>query len=66
MDSISFDELVPHVTDEARAALVAADVVIGVDRQTAREFTIYGMPSLESTTVIRQPSAMQILRVLLD
>ena len=49
-----------------RAALVAADVVIGVDRGTEREFTVYGMPSLETTTLMRQPSAMQILRVLVD
>ena len=45
---------------------VAADVVIGIDRQTEREFTVYGMPSLETTTLIRQPSAMQILRVIVD
>jgi hypothetical protein len=66
MDNLSFDELVPSVSEKARAALVAADVVIGIDRDTDREFTIFGMPSLETTTLIRQPSAMQILRVLLD
>jgi len=66
MDNLSFDELVPTVSEKARAALVAADVVIGIDRQTEREFTVYGMPSLETTTLIRQPSAMQILRVIVD
>ncbi len=66
MDDLSFDELVPKVSEQARAALLAADVVIGVDRDTEREFTLFGMPSLETTVVAPRPSAMQILRVLVD
>jgi hypothetical protein len=66
MDVVSFEELSPEVTAEARAAVVAADVVLGVDRQSQCEFTVFGMPSLESTVIMNRPSAMRILRVSLD
>lgn len=66
MESLSFAELSPQMSDAARGALAAADVVIGVDRGTQCEFTVYGMPSLESTVILNQPSAMKVLRVTLD
>lgn len=66
MDSLAFEELVPVATEPARAALVDADVVIGVDRNSRCEFTLYGMPSLESTVIINQPTAMRVLKVLLS
>lgn len=66
MDALSFEQLSPVLTAEARAALVAADVVLGVDRQSQCEFTVFGMPSLESTLTPNRPSAMRVLRVSLD
>lgn len=65
MDVLSFDQLSPTVTPEARQSLLAADVILGVDRATEREFTVFGMPSLESTVILNR-SAMKVLRVTLD
>ena len=66
MDTIRIDAIVPRLSPTARAALVAADVIIGVDTASQREFTVFGTPSLESTTSLKKLSAMRVVRVLLD
>ena len=66
MDMIPIEEIVPTLTAQARAALVAADVIIAVDVASQREFTLFGTPALESTMSLRRLSAMKIVRVSLD
>ncbi len=52
--------------DDTREAIAKADVIIGVDTTTQREFTVFGCPSLESTTSLKRPSAMRTVRVTID
>lgn len=66
MDTIPIDMIVPEVTPAARAALVEADVIIGVDTMSQREFTVFGTPALESTASLKKLSAMRVVRVSLD
>jgi hypothetical protein len=66
MDIIPIEMIVPNLTATARAALVEADVIIGVDTASQREFTVFGTPALESTMTIEQLSAMRVVRVTLD
>ena len=66
MQVLTIESLGPRLDEPARAALVEADLIIGVDAATEREFTVYGMPSLESSVSIKRPSAMRTVRVLLD
>jgi hypothetical protein len=54
------------VSPEARAALAQADVILGVDRRTQREFTIFGTPSFEETVQLGQEVSMNTVRVELD
>ena len=49
-----------------RKLLVEADVVIGVDAASRREFTIYGTPPLEATATMGADQALRTLRVTLD
>jgi hypothetical protein len=63
MNIKTIESLGPILSDDARAALVDADVIIGVDIQTQREFTVFGLPPLESTVNFKKPSAMKIVRV---
>ncbi|HEX5445913.1 MAG TPA: hypothetical protein VFW87_18945 [Pirellulales bacterium] len=60
------DAILPSPTAEARAALAEADVIIGIDQSSQRQFTVYGTPPLESTMSLKQLSAMKVVRVLLD
>lgn len=66
MDTIPIEAVVPNPSDEARAALVRADVIIGVDTASQQEFTVYGTPPLESTMNLKKLSAMRVVRVTLD
>ncbi len=66
MDAFTIESLDAELSDEALAALAEADVVIGVDGATQREFTVFGTPPLESTVNFRKPGAMRIVRVLLN
>ena len=66
MDTIPIEAIVPAPSAKARAALVAADVIIGVDTASQREFTVFGTPALESTTSLEKLTAMRVLRVSLD
>lgn len=66
MGVITFESLGPTLGDAVRAALEEADVVIGVDAATEREFTVFGTPPLESTCSLKRPSAMRVVRVPLD
>jgi len=61
--SVTIDSIFPQLTSHARAALAAADIVIAVDDRSQREFTVYGMPPLESTISMKQLSAMQVVRI---
>jgi len=64
--SLAIDVIVPRLTIEGRTALVEADVIIGVDARSQSEYTVFGMPALESTTSLKTLSAMRVVRVLLD
>ncbi len=64
--SLAISAIVPRMSSEARAALLAADVIIGVDERSQREFTVFGMPPLESTATLKSLTAMQVVRVQLD
>lgn len=64
--SFTIASILPRMTSEARAALLAADIIIAVDQRSQREFTVFGMPPLESTTSLKSLSAMQVVRVTLD
>ena len=66
MDTIPIDAIVPAPSEEERAALVVADVIIGVDTASQREFTVFGTPALESTTRLDKLTAMRVVRVWLD
>jgi hypothetical protein len=66
MDLIPIESILPEMTPAARAALAAADVIIGVDKASQRQFTVYGTPALESTATLKQLSAMRVARVSLD
>lgn len=65
METIPIDKVFPATSPEAQAALSAADVIIGVDLSTEREFTVFGTPALESTTSLKKLSAMRVVRVAL-
>jgi hypothetical protein len=54
------------LSPEVRAALSHADVIVGVDVATQREFTIYGTPSFEETVQLNSDVAMNTVRVELD
>ena len=62
----TIESLGPIPADDIRAAISDADVVIGVDIQTQREFTVFGMPPLDSSASFKKPSAMNIVRVCVD
>lgn len=66
METIPIEELVGVLSPQARTALVEADVVIGVDKSSQRQFTVFGTPPLESTVNLKKLSAMRVLRVSLD
>jgi hypothetical protein len=66
MKILPIEALAGEFDDDARAALAEADVIIGVDVASRREFTLYGTPSLESTMTLKRPSAMRVVQVLLD
>ncbi len=63
---VTIDTIFPQLTSHGRAALAAADIVIAVDDRSQREFTVYGMPPLESTVSMKQLSAMQVVRIPFD
>jgi hypothetical protein len=66
MNVVQIDLFCSTPVDVARAALAEADVIIAVDSATQREFTVYGRPSLESTTSLKKPTAMRTVRVRVD
>ncbi len=70
MEILTIESLGPKLDAAARAALAEADLIIGVDPgvdgTAEREFTVFGMPSLESSGSIKRPSAMHTVRVLID
>ena len=66
METITIESPGVCLADDARAALVGADVIIGVDNQTGQEFTVFGTPPLESTGSFKRLSAMRTVRVSVD
>ena len=66
MKVLPIDALGSKLDEDTRALVAEADVIIGVDRLTQREFTVFGTPSLESTVTIKKPTAMQVVQVSLD
>jgi hypothetical protein len=63
MNVVQIESLVSPLTEDELAALAEADVIVGVDVFTLREFTVFGLPSLESTTSLKKPTAMRTVRV---
>jgi hypothetical protein len=66
VDTLTFESLAVNPSAAARAALAEADVIIGIDMATEREFTVFGIPSLQSTATLKRPSAMRTVRVSFD
>jgi hypothetical protein len=66
MEILVKESLGSGLGSETRAALVTADVIIGIDRTTGDEFTVFGTPALESTVSMKKPAAMQTVRVPID
>jgi len=71
MDVVSMKDLFsdtgrPDLSPDARTALAQADVIVGVDVATQREFTIFGTPSFEETVQLNTEVAMNTVRVELD
>lgn len=46
-----------------RKALALADVIIGVDLDTQREFTVFGLPPLEETVRLGHEVALRTVRI---
>ena len=63
MDVVTIETEGIELSREALAALADADVIIGVEVDTEREFTVFGTPSLESTVSLKRPAAMRVVRV---
>jgi hypothetical protein len=66
VDVLPIEDLMPALSARARSALAEADVVIGVDRASRREHTIYGIAGLDSSATFKKPSAMRVVHVSLD
>jgi hypothetical protein len=66
MDVVEIASFDAALSERSRAALAEADVIIGIDTITQREFTVFGCPSLESTTSLKKPTAMRTVRVTVD
>jgi hypothetical protein len=66
MKTLSIEWTGPDLGAETREILLEADVVIGVDLPSHREFTVYGTPAYESTVTMKKPSAMRVVQVTLD
>lgn len=66
MKVLPIESLGAKLTEDSRALLAEADIIIGIDQVTQREFTVFGTPSLESTITMKKPSAMQVVQVTLD
>lgn len=66
MKVLPIESLGAKLTEDSRALLAEADIIIGVDLVTHREFTVFGTPSLESTITMKHPSAMEVVQVPLD
>jgi hypothetical protein len=49
-----------------RARIAAADVIIGVDAGSLREFTVFGTPALEESFLAGRPVAMRTVSVEID
>ena len=70
-DTISIDAILGAPGAESQAApsrrlLVEADIVIGVDVASRREFTVFGTPPLEATAPSGAEQGLRMLRVTLD
>jgi hypothetical protein len=66
MNVVQIESLGASLDESLRATLAGADVIIGVDTLTQRESTVFGYPSLESTTSLKKPTAMRTVRVMVD
>ncbi len=51
---------------EARGAVAAADVVIGIDQASQRAFTVFGTPALEESIQFGRDGALRTVRVGFD
>lgn len=66
MQTMEIEAVWPTLDASAKTALVDADVVIGIDRETGDEYTLYGLPGLESSASLRRPSAMRVVQISFD
>jgi hypothetical protein len=49
-----------------RRLLARAEVILGVDVQSQREFTVFGTPALEETVRVGKQQALRTVRIELD
>jgi hypothetical protein len=56
----------PNSETDPRSALRAAEVIIGVDDRSDREFIVYGRNALEEKTRTSAADALRILKIRLD
>jgi hypothetical protein len=54
------------LNSDARGALMAADVIIGVDVESQNEFTVFGTPAFEETVRVGQSVALRTVRIEFD
>lgn len=66
MFDTEYGSLAELADKQARTALAEADVIVGLDASSQREFTVFGTPSLESSVTFKRPSAMRVVRVTVD
>jgi len=55
-----------NVKSAVRSALLEADVIIGVDVASQRQFTVFGTPAFEETVRVGTDVAMHTVRVEID
>jgi hypothetical protein len=67
MQIISLDALLDETRNrKPRAALAKAEVIIGVDIASQRQFTVFGTPSLDETVRMGEVQALDTVRIDLD
>jgi hypothetical protein len=64
MEIIPIEELLDGARGAGpRRALARAEVIIGVDLPSQRQFTVFGTPALEETVIIGQTQALRTVRI---
>lgn len=56
----------PNISSDPRPLLNGADVILGVDRMSGREFLVFGADALRNVTKTGQSKWLKVLRIELD